>query len=258
MARGRVVLLRVVVSWAGLVGVAPAGATRLDQPSTDRLVESGRLTASNAVGALSFGGVAISAQTIVAHSSQYPASGPPGSPESGMYVFTKPAGGWSGTLHDTAKLTASDSTSGTELGFSVAASGRTVVATGGGAVYVFTEPAGGWPGALHETAKLTASDGATLGPAAISGDTVAAGAPGVPYGAVYVFAKSPGGWSPHEAAKLTAAEGGAGAELGCRWLSLVRRSSRAATPPVARTASMFSPSRQAVGPACCTSKPSGR
>jgi trimeric autotransporter adhesin len=120
-----------------------------------------------------------------------------------------------------AKLTASDGQYYDEFGYSVAASGNTVVvgaqdnAPGNvddaGAVYVFVKPSKGWEN-MTQVAKLVASDGKVdddLGTSvAISGDTVVSGAPhsveGEAPGAVYVFVKPPNGWADMtETAKLT-------------------------------------------------------
>jgi hypothetical protein len=148
-----------------------------------------------------------------------------------LYVFERPAGGWSNTSH-AAKLTASDGAAQDTLGYSVAVSsdGSTVVAGapyatsvgnafGPGAVYVFIRPAGGWKNAT-ETAKLTASDqgrgpyfGLSVG---VSGDgsTVAVGSQftvidGSKDGAVYVFVRPAGGWtSVAPAAKLQGSDEG--------------------------------------------------
>ncbi|HXO39879.1 MAG TPA: FG-GAP repeat protein [Thermoanaerobaculia bacterium] len=148
-----------------------------------------------------------------------------------LYVFERPAGGWSNTSQ-AAKLTASDGASQDTLGYSVAVSsdGSTVVAgapyatsvanaSGPGAVYVFVRPAGGWKNAA-ETAKLTASDqgpgpyfGLSVG---VSGDgsTVAVGSQftvvdGSKEGAVYVFVKPAGDWrSVAPAAKLQGSDEG--------------------------------------------------
>jgi len=111
------------------------------------------------------------------------------SAQGAVYVFVKPAGGWT-NMTQTAKLTASDGASGDQLGWSVSISGHTVVAgapnaiVGGnqhqGAAYVFVEPTGGWVN-MTQTAKLTASHGAeqdNLGfSVSVSGITVLAGAP---------------------------------------------------------------------------------
>src|SRR5262249_48270478 len=78
--------------------------------------------------------------------------------------------GWSGTLTESAKLTASDGQNGDALGSSVAVSadGATVVVgscfagaggTARGAIYVYVRPGGGWVSTATFTAKLTASDG---------------------------------------------------------------------------------------------------
>ena len=80
------------------------------------------------------------------------------------YVYVEPAGGWRGSLTETAKLTASDGVVGDALGNSVSLSGNTIVAgapsafPSAGAAYIFVEPAGGWASA-NQTAKLTSSDG---------------------------------------------------------------------------------------------------
>ena len=134
-------------------------------------------------------------------------------------------------LYTQAALTITDGAAFGEFGRSVAVSGTTIAvgAPGAdvngnidqGAVYVFTRAGGTW----HQAAKLTATDGATgddLGlSVAISGATIAAGAddatgygnPGP--GAVYVFTKPASGWADEtQAAKLTAAGGADGDELG--------------------------------------------
>ena len=93
------------------------------------------------------------------------------------YVFVKPVGGWAGLLQENAKLTASDGAANNRFGFSVGASGDTVVV---GALatserppaYVFVKPPGGWAGALQENARLTGSDGFNGFSVAVSGDTV--------------------------------------------------------------------------------------
>ncbi|MEA2312252.1 MAG: hypothetical protein QOE28_2220, partial [Solirubrobacteraceae bacterium] len=125
------------------------------------------------------------------------------------YVFTRPAGGWSGHYSSTpdAKLTPSDSGAGF-FGDAVGISGDTIVASARngtvngqfnrGALYVYAKPADGWHDAT-ETARLTASDGAAgerLGLAVgIDGDTIAASAGHGNSGAVYVFVRPPSGWA---------------------------------------------------------------
>jgi len=126
-----------------------------------------------------------------------------------------------------AKLTASDGTTASWFGYSIAISGTTIVigapqATVGsntyqGAAYVFVEPKTGWANA-QQTAKLTASDGAPFnyfgGSVSIDGSTIVVGAfdayinsvPGV--GAAYVYVEPSGGWANMtETGKLTASDG---------------------------------------------------
>jgi hypothetical protein len=124
-----------------------------------------------------------------------------------IYIYTRPAAGWSGSPASAAKLYASDGGEFDLLGSSIAISGSQVA--GGapyakvgandsqGAAYVFLKPAAGWSGTISKSIKLTASDGASnndLGiSVAISGNTLAAGAwnatvNGIPFvGTAYVF-----------------------------------------------------------------------
>jgi hypothetical protein len=135
------------------------------------------------------------------------------------YVFVKPAGGWSGTLVQTADLELTGFASGDLFGVSVGISGNTVVGgadgrLGKGAAFVFLKPGAGWSGTVAETATLTASDGATndgLGSTvAIDGSTVVAGSPShkigsiATAGAVDLYVKPPSGWtSATQTAELT-------------------------------------------------------
>jgi hypothetical protein len=85
------------------------------------------------------------------------------------YVFVEPAGGWSGTLTESAKLTASDAAAGDELGNPVSIDGSAIILGAAfddvgdsldqGSAYVFLRPAGGWSGPRNEAQKLTAPDG---------------------------------------------------------------------------------------------------
>ena len=197
--------------------------------------EAAMLTASDGA-ALS--NPVISGQTIFA---QGAANNAPGA----VYVFSEPTGGWSGAVHESAKLTAPDGTPGDELGASIGLSGTTLVAgapqakvgsNSSGAVYVFTEPAGGWSGTLHETAKLTPSDIAAYngsflntvafgGSVAISGDTIVASLASSPAGpgGVYVFTEPAGGWaSETQTAKLVVPDGiiSAGSPLAAAMLAI--------------------------------------
>jgi uncharacterized protein (DUF2345 family) len=82
------------------------------------------------------------------------------------YVFARPAAGWTGTLTESARLSASAAFDSEELGVSVAARGDTVAAGSwgddafAGAVYVFSKPAAGWAGSLVQTERLAAADAA--------------------------------------------------------------------------------------------------
>ena len=187
-------------------------------------------------------GISDDGSTVVAGAYQAPSVTMNSAGPGAAYVFVRPAGGWSGTVNNTAMLTASDGTAqmattnfGDQLGISVGISGdgSTVVAGAPawnnlqGAAYVFVRPGTAWSNATqHETAKLTASDGASQPPGAteggdelgyavaISGDgsTVVAGAPWniYPAGAVYVFVSPWTGSvsSPqHQTAKLIPSDG---------------------------------------------------
>jgi len=106
-----------------------------------------------------------------------------------------------------AELTAADGAPFTDLGFSVAMSGDTAVATGSSAsgIYVFVKPSSGWATTSAYTAKLTASDGAQFTDVAISGGTVVAIATS---GLGYVFVQPVGGWAnATQIAKLRASDG---------------------------------------------------
>ena len=113
-----------------------------------------------------------------------------------------------------AKLTASDGGKNNELGYSVSASGDTIVVGAPyatvagryaqGAVYVFERSAKGWT-EVRQTAKLTASNGevnAFFGSSvSISDNTIVVGADGanvhaeMSQGAAYVFAQNGAAWS---------------------------------------------------------------
>lgn len=149
------------------------------------------------------------------------------------YVFVEPASGWSGVLQQTATLAEAAPQPNDAFGFSIAASGNTVVVGADGhgnqfqgAAFVFVEPANGWTGTVTSAATLAANDAKpfdSLGySVAISGSTVAAGVRqrqvggNAKQGAVDVFVEPPAGWSGtvSQAAELTAPDGNAGDELG--------------------------------------------
>lgn len=126
--------------------------------------ETAKLTASDGAASNFLGPVGISGDTVAAGAHNGPADAQRGA----VYVFVKPRRGWRSET-EAAKLTASDGAAGDALGWSVAVSGKTVVAgapfasvngnSGRGAAYVFAKPNDGWRSET-ESAKLTASDGA--------------------------------------------------------------------------------------------------
>jgi hypothetical protein len=134
-----------------------------------------------------------------------------------IYVFERPAGGWS-TVTQTAELTI-PSDNGLFLD-AIAASGDTVVGSvrgagpnGYGALYVFQKPAGGWKN-MTPTAVLTPTKGDLFGlNVSIAGDTIVAGDPGCDGssdfspGTAVVFQEPAGGWQDmHETAILSASD----------------------------------------------------
>jgi hypothetical protein len=119
------------------------------------------------------------------------------------YVFVRNGGVWT----EQQKLTAPDSAAGDYFGYSVAASGDTMVigARYKNFAYVYVRSGGVWT--LQQ--KLTASDGLSenLGASvAMSGDTVVVGAPqkNSQQGAAYVFVRSGAVWSQQQ--KLIASD----------------------------------------------------
>ena len=127
--------------------------------------------------------------------------------EGAAYVFVRPAGGWSGTLNENARLLAPDEgalTGPDTLGLSVSISGNTVAVGAPGGVagvgqgFVYVEPRTGWSGTIMPSATLSAPSGESTGfSIGISGDTVVAGAPGVDGGTgeAFVWVKPSGGWA---------------------------------------------------------------
>jgi hypothetical protein len=111
--------------------------------------------------------VAISGSTIVAGAPGYERVLGPYS-RGAAYVFTEPAGGWTGSISPAAKLTAT-ALDRRYLGESVAISGESVVAGAPvieesatsllqGNAYIFTKPSTGWVDATSPTAVLSAPD----------------------------------------------------------------------------------------------------
>ena len=169
------------------------------------MTETAKLTASDGKNGDAFGdSVAISGNTIAVGA--FFATDSSGNTFAGRsYVFVRPASGWAGDLHETGKLTASDSQLLNYMGDSVGISGDTIVVGSyghnnfQGTAYVFVKPANGWVN-MTQTAELSSSDGAGSDDfgfsAAISGDTVVIGAPNArtSKGAAYVFVKPSNGW----------------------------------------------------------------
>jgi hypothetical protein len=170
--------------------------------------------------------VAISGDTIIVGAPQTQCGSGPGK----AYVFVKPAGGWKGSVSQTAELTASNGAPGDALGSSISISGDAVVAgapgtsTSTGAAYVFVKPASGWKDET-QSGKLTLSDGRNGDQfgysVSLDGESVVAGAPFATIGsnqnqgAAYIFMKPPDGWkNATQTAKLTAEHGAAGDQLG--------------------------------------------
>lgn len=143
-----------------------------------------------------------------------------------VYVFVKPAGGWT-DMTETAKLTAAGDGKNPFFGTAVSVVDNTVVvgasnAKGGqGAIYVFVRPAYGWQTTAKFDAELYASDRRYSdqfgGSVAFSGNTIVVGARAATIdannsqGAAYIFVEPASGWQTGtETAKLIASNGARG------------------------------------------------
>ena len=170
--------------------------------------ETALLTASDGAAQQDLGGGAVNGGVGISSDGETIVAGAGGAKigannfQGAVYVFAKPAGGWSSSVHESAKLTASDGAATDNLGrYGVAIDGDTVVGGAPGkAAYVFVKPGGGWSGSVHESAKLTSSDASSsdLGwSVAVSGSTLVVGGPqyGSGLGAAYVYLEPAGGWS---------------------------------------------------------------
>lgn len=120
------------------------------------------------------------------------------------YVFIRPAGGWSGTLTETATLAPSTTALG-GFGRAVGLDGGVIAVGDGQKVFVFTEPAGGWTGSLTPAATLPSPTVVTTGmTVAIDGDVIVAGNPDtLSHRDAYVYVRPAGGWSGTVAASAT-------------------------------------------------------
>lgn len=172
------------------------------------MTETAKLTASDGAGGDAFGyNVSISGNTAAVGALF--AHGGAGA----VYVFVKPAKGWS-KMTQTAELTASDSSTFDNMG-SVAISGSTVV-TGAyghnnftGAAYVFVKPSTGWKDMTQTAEFSNAKANEIYGFSVITdGKTAIVGAVGAQQGigAAYVYVKPQHGWKNTSkfTAKLTA------------------------------------------------------
>ena len=183
--------------------------------------ETGILSPSNGIAGDYFGySVAISGDTAIigspAHNSKIGA----------VYLFLKPAGGWT-TNNETAILTALNGVANDTFGGSVAIAGDTAVIgasgylTGRGIAYVFVKPDLGWATGT-QNANLSASDGVAgdnFGSSvAVSGTTILIGAwlHNTSHGEAYLFVKPAGFWATTNVSTiLTASDGANGSQFGC-------------------------------------------
>lgn len=146
--------------------------------------ETAKLAASS--GNVEFSAAAISGN-IVAASGNDTVTG-----NGGVYIFERPASGWSGTVNETAIL-------GSYASSAIAISGSIVVQGGGTLDSIFVRPSTGWQTTTVSTATLSVPEieGSNFTTLAASGDAVVAGAPGNygGEGTVYVYVKPSSGWS---------------------------------------------------------------
>jgi FG-GAP repeat len=176
--------------------------------------------------------IAISGNTIVVGAYEHNVGA--ATEQGAVYVFTRPNSGWT-DVTQTAVLTASDGAADDDLGYAVAISGRTIVASAvqhkvgsdnhQGALYVFNEPAKGWTTTSHFAAQLTTRNGAAgdafgqtvamYGNTIVSGNATLTVDGNANQGEAFVFVKPPDGWtSGTETADLTAAGGASGDRFG--------------------------------------------
>jgi hypothetical protein len=169
------------------------------------MTESAKLTASDGQPGDAFGSSVSIYDAVIAVGAMF-ATDSSGNEFAGKaYVFVAPPRFWSGLIHETGKLTTTDSQTLNYLGASVAAYPTLIVAgaTGHnyfqGAAYVYSTPQGIWKN-MTQTAELTASDpasGANFGfSSALQLNTIVEGAVGAAAGegAAYVYEEPPFGW----------------------------------------------------------------
>jgi hypothetical protein len=192
---------------AVLVFVRPAG----DWQSTGTF--AARLTVEDAGENDRMGtSVAISADggTIIA-------GAPNADGQGAIFLWTRPAGGWSGNRLSTAKLLPELSQTGSLIGMSVAIDAAATTVIGGapgngddtGAVFFWTRPEGGWVGDVPDGGRVWSKDraggdglGGSVGLSA-DGATIVAGAPETQTpsgltGAGYLWLRQEGGWGNND------------------------------------------------------------
>ena len=141
--------------------VGPGKVYEFTKPSAgwSSMTETAELSASDGVIGDDLGySVAVLGGTIVAGAPNATVDG--NEIEGAVYVFEKPSSGWK-TATETAKLTASDGTAISVVGFDVGISGDNIAALAFNQVYIFTRPAGGWVSAT-QTAELQDPSGFTF------------------------------------------------------------------------------------------------
>jgi FG-GAP repeat len=211
---------------AALVFQEPSGGW------TGTLTPSATLIAGDGAAGDALGdAVAISGNTVVAAAPDRKVG--TDNVQGALYVYVKPAGGWAGTLDQSAELSVTGQTNAGVLGAAgdgqpiVSISADTIVAgeCAGGA-FVFTRPTGGWAGALTQAASLSTTATGNVQEyigceVAISGGTILAGDPSEGSGpdnpgTVWLYTEPPGGWSGtvSETGQLTAPGLGDGSGFG--------------------------------------------
>ncbi|MGC2169273.1 MAG: DUF6531 domain-containing protein [Acidimicrobiales bacterium] len=202
----------------GAAGVSSdKGAAYIFTLSDGTWTQSAELTASDGEADDTFGGsVALTASTAFVGAPFHEVGGHTW--QGAVYVYTLSGGTWS----QSAELTASDGTTNTWFGASIAVSGSALLVGADiatvegdeteGAAYVFSLSDGTW----SQSAELAAPSGATYfgSSVAIAGTTAVIGATGQSSseGGAYVFSDSDDAWS--QSAELTPSDGESGDEFG--------------------------------------------
>lgn len=144
--------------------------------SNDRFVKVARLVDWSLPDTMDFGsGVAVEGDTVVVGMPDDTYGTTPGR----VYIFEKPAGGWSDSVTYSAILSAHDGNTSDALGTSVAIDNNIVAAGAPNAdkVYIYSKPAGGWHD-MNESQSFSRPSGEKLGSSvAIDNGIVVAGAP---------------------------------------------------------------------------------